>query len=42
MARTLMSELEALRSRCDQLVASREQRAEEAEKTAKRLQEVRG
>lgn len=40
MTTTLMGELEALQSRCDRLVASREERAEEADKTMARLREV--
>ncbi|CAN0060232.1 unnamed protein product [Ectocarpus sp. 6 AP-2014] len=39
MTTTLMGELEALQSRCDRLVASREERAEEADKTMARLRE---
>lgn len=40
MTTTLMGELEVLQSRCDRLVASREERAEEADKTMARLREV--
>lgn len=40
MARTLMSELEAVQSRCDRLSVSREEQAAEAEKNTKRLTEV--
>ncbi|CAB1111014.1 unnamed protein product [Ectocarpus sp. CCAP 1310/34] len=40
MTTTLMGELEALQSRCDRLVASREERAEEADKTMARLREA--
>ncbi|CAM9225756.1 unnamed protein product [Scytosiphon promiscuus] len=39
MTTTLMAELEALRSRCDRLSASREERAEEADKMVARLRE---
>lgn len=40
MTTTLMTELEALRSRCDRLSESREERAAEADKTMTRLREV--
>lgn len=40
MTTTLMGELEALRLRCDRLSASREERAQEADKTMARLREV--
>eukprot|EP00752_Nemacystus_decipiens_P009757 g8714.t1 len=39
MTTTLMGELEALRLRCDRLSASREERAQEADKTMARLRE---
>lgn len=41
MATTLMGELEALRLRCDRLSASREERAQEADKNMARLREVK-
>lgn len=40
MAQTLVTELEALQSRCDRLSTWREERTEEAEKTISRLREV--
>ncbi len=40
MTTTLMGELEAMRSRCDRLSASREERADEADKAIARLREV--
>lgn len=40
MMKSIVSELEALQTRCDRLTASREKRTEEVEKAMGRLREV--